>query len=384
MKIVLVTNMVAPYRVSFYNALAKKCDLTVLTDVASEFNRKWSLDASQFLFQHVVMQSRSVVLPRVRKDLEYAEQRQMHFSEKLWSYLTKIKPDLVVSNELGLRSLGCMLYCKFHDIPWILASEATNHTEGWVSWIKRTFRKTLISQADGFWSNGRETNQFLIDRGANASSIMPDMTGIDTHEFRQQAQLCALTRDKERSRLGLRGLVFLFAGRLESGKGLTPLMQAIRNRYMDLSGRASFLFVGNGSMAEEVRVLAEELKGIPFHFQGFVQPEELPRFFALGDIFLMPTLDDNWPLVNLEALAAGLPQLYSIFNGGMLDMNEIAGIGEPIDPRDVDLLGARLVECVSNPPARLECDRAFSLLEHYSPTSQAERAVRSVERVVGS
>jgi hypothetical protein len=143
-KAVLVTNMVAPYRISFYNTLSELCDFTVLTDVESEFNRKWRLDSGGFLFRHWVMNSFSLVLPRIRKDLDYAEHRQMHFSEKLWFYLWRLRPDVVVSNELGLRSLGCMLYAKVMNCPWILMSEATNHTEGWVSWPKRLIRKLLM------------------------------------------------------------------------------------------------------------------------------------------------------------------------------------------------------------------------------------------------
>jgi glycosyltransferase involved in cell wall biosynthesis len=375
--------MVAPYRISFYNALSELCDFTVLTDAESEFNRKWRLDSGAFLFRHMVMHSFSLVLPRVRKDLDYAEHRQMHFSEKLWFYLWRLRPDVIVSNELGLRSLGCMIYAKVMNRPWILMSEATNHTEGWVSWPKRLIRKLLISQADGFWSNGKETNQFLIDRGANQEKIMPDMTGIATDEFCQMSRDAMLQRDSMRKDLGLKGLVFLFAGRLESGKGMIPLIEAISLRYQDLRHKCSFLFVGSGSMLELVQQAAENWQDIPFHFQGFVQPEELPRFFVMGDVFLMPTLDDNWPLVNLEALAAGLPQIYSIFNGGMMDMNSLAGIGEAIDPRDVGVVGQRLVDCVNSPVMRIQSEEALSLLNHYSPESQAQRAVGSLKQVLG-
>jgi glycosyltransferase involved in cell wall biosynthesis len=381
LRVVLVTNMVAPYRVSFYNALAQQCDLVVITDAETEFNRKWKLDSSKFLFDHVVLHSLSVVLPRIRKDLGYREHRQMHFSEKLFARLVSLKPDVVVSNELGLRSLWCMLYANFFRCPWVLTSEATNHTEGWVGSAKRLLRSFLISQADVFWSNGKETNQFLTDRGASFDRIISDMTGIATEEFYQQCKQEYQKREVFRQQMGLSGVVFLFVGRLESGKGIAQLMEAIQQRHKDLKNRCSFLFVGSGSMLESTKVLAREID-IPFHFQGFVQPEELSQFFAAGDVFIMPTLDDNWPLVNLEALAAGLPQLYSVYNGGMLDLNSVAGIGDAIDPHDVVLLGERLVDCVLGSVERISPEQSFSVLQHYSPESQAQRAMESFRKAI--
>ncbi|MFY7817492.1 MAG: glycosyltransferase family 4 protein [Akkermansiaceae bacterium] len=212
---------------------------------------------------------------------------------------------------------------------------------------------------------------------------MPDMTGISTTEFRKLSLLAYDQREDLRKNIGLSGIVFLFVGRLESGKGIIPLMQAIEQRKSELTGRCSFLFVGSGALQEEAEARAKTIMGIPFHFQGFVQPEQLPQFFAMGDVFIMPTLDDNWPLVNLEALAAGLPQIYSIFNGGMMDMNPLAGIGEAIDPRDVAVVGQRLVDCVNSPVMRIQSEEALSLLNHYSPESQAQRAVCSLKQVLG-
>lgn len=377
LNIALVTNMVAPYRVSFYNELSSHCELTVVTDATSEFNRSWEQDQSQFKFALLVLNSLSIVLPRKRKDLGYQEHRQLHFAEKLIPALWGIRPDVVVSNELGLRSFWCMLYCKFMSCPWILSSEATNHTEGWVGCLKRLFRKLLISQADYFWSNGRETNAFLIARGASTMQIMPDMTGIATQQFQEDAEKTFADRDVLRNSLGLSGVVFLYVGRLEAGKGLNQLMDAILLKQDALGGRCSFLFVGSGAMSAELISAAAKLPNIAFHFEGFVQPDQLPKFFSAGDVFVMPTLDDNWPLVNLEALAAGLPHLYSIYNGGMMDMNSISGIGSAIDPRDVLALAKRLVDCVNAPPDRIIGQAADHLLAHYCPSAQAGRAVES-------
>ncbi|WP_338289257.1 glycosyltransferase [Luteolibacter sp. LG18] len=381
----LVTNMVAPYRVSFYNALAELCDLTVVVDTDSEFNRSWKLDERQFRFTRLVMNSTSVVVPRKRKDVAYEEQRQVHFSQRLMGVLRAVKPDVVLSNELGLRSFWSFLYSRLYRCPWLLVSEATEHTEGWVGITKAYFRKFLISQADGFWSNGIETTRFLINRGAASIGITSDMTGIATREFREEALRAFRDRQGLRKLLGLDGIVFLFAGRLESGKGIPQLLQAVMERRVELAGRCSLLFVGDGTLREEVESFGRELRSeIPVYLTGFVQPEKLPPLFAASDVFVMPTLDDNWPLVNLEALAAGLPQIYSIYNGGAADLNSVAGVGMAIDPCTLGELAAKLVECVNVLPSRVQGAAAIQRLVHYSPEAQAQRALDSISRSLGS
>lgn len=382
-RVVLATNMVAPYRVSFYNELAGRCDLTLLVDTESEFNRSWKMDESSFRFRRIVMQSASLVLPRVRKDVGYREQRQLHFSQRVYLELRKLNPDVVISNELGLRSLWSWLYARWNGKPWILTSEATDHTEGWVGFPKRLLRRLLIHAADGYWSNGRETNAFLTRRGAAPHRITDSMTGIDTVEFEARSIEWSARRDELRASMGLHGLVFLFAGRIEEGKGIRPLLEAVGKVAAALAGRASFLFVGDGALRGELEEGMRAFPDLPCVFTGFVQPDELPRWFVAGDVFLMPTLDDNWPLVNLEALAAGLPQIYSVFNGGAMDMNEDAGIGPAFDPRDIDTFAARLVQCVEKPPGRVPEQVRRRVLDHYSPRSQASRAMASIGAVPG-
>src|SRR5262249_995244 len=46
-------------------------------------------------------------------------------------------------------------------------------------------------------------------------------------------------------------------------------------------------------------------------FAGFVQPAELPEWYALGDVLVFPTHGDPNGLVVEEALAAGLPAIVS-------------------------------------------------------------------------
>lgn len=42
---------------------------------------------------------------------------------------------------------------------------------------------------------------------------------------------------------------------------------------------------------------------------------EVYKYYAIADVFILPTIEDNWSLVIPEAMACGLPVATSIYNG---------------------------------------------------------------------
>ena len=51
------------------------------------------------------------------------------------------------------------------------------------------------------------------------------------------------------------------------------------------------------------------------YFVGAKPYEEIVRYYKAADVFVIPTLEDNWSLVVPEAMACGLPIASSIYNG---------------------------------------------------------------------
>ena len=51
------------------------------------------------------------------------------------------------------------------------------------------------------------------------------------------------------------------------------------------------------------------------YFIGKVDYDNLPNYYQSADVFVIPTLEDNWSLVVPEAMASGLPILSSVYNG---------------------------------------------------------------------
>ena len=380
----MVTNMLPPYRVSFYQETAKVVLFSLILDTLSEFNRSWELphDLSQLTI--IVQNCRSFVYKRFRNDVGYMEKRQFQFSERTFSKLRETSPDVVVTIEYGFKTFWSLLYGWFYGVPVILASEGTMHTEGHVGWFKRCIRKMIVSQCRRFWSNGPASTELLVSYGAAPAFIDEGMTGIDTDEWRQAVNACLADRDRIRLELGLRGRVLLFSGSLSPRKGVVLLAEAVEQwRKEKPEGDFTLLLLGDGECREWLQDWAKRNPSIHLVMPGFLQHHDLPPYFAGADWAVLPTVDDNWPLATLETLVAGLPQLFSIYNGATRDLGTSA-TGVVFDPLNrADFVQAlQQLSSLHNNRVGEEVIEHFS--KYYCAHSQAARAYRSFSAALAS
>ncbi len=123
----------------------------------------------------------------------------------------------------------------------------------------------------------------------------------------------------------------LFCGRLVWQKGPDLLMEAIPS-ILNLYGSAKFVFVGDGEMRAALEARAREL-GIldAVRFLGYRTGDELICLFKLADLVCLPSRNEPFGIVALEAWSAGKPVVITR-NGGPNEyvQHEINGL--KIDP----------------------------------------------------
>ncbi len=378
----MISNMLAPYRVSFYKAISNHVDFTLILDTMSEFNRNWSFQEDINILKIMVLNSKSFVYRRHRNDVGYVEKRQFHFSERTFCKFRETSPDVVVTIEYGFKTFWSLIYGRLYGVPVILASEGTLHTEGHVSWFKTLLRKVFVSQCSRFWSNGPDSTALLLSYGAECQNIDEGMTGIDTAEWRAGVESWSDRRDEVRAELGLVGRVFLFSGSLSPRKGIVQMADAVEKVASEPGCPAfSLLILGDGEDREWLEAWIARNPGIKTVTPGFVQHPELPRYFAAADWAILPTLDDNWPLATLETLVAGLPQMFSIYNGATADLCH-PDTGISFDPLDPQSFQAALSAAVGSTLERVPPERIHDMAEFYSADAQSERAATSVKAAI--
>ena len=387
-RVALLTNTPSPYRLPMFKALAEMCDLFVLFDQVSEPNRKWRHPGRELGFRHKYLAGLALPFTRVRP-AAYAGPNLARFSRDtrylqmrpgVLPGLARLRPDIIVSLEMGLRTLQAAAYAWVTGTPLIIWWEGTPHSEGWVGPFKRQLRRILVARAQRFWCNGKESAELLRTYGAKDEAIDTGITGVDVAYFRDAVMRGMGQRAALRAKWSLSGVTFLYVGQFTERKGLAFFLDAL-GILPDLTSQPwSALFVGEGSLEDSIRAWRDAHPELRVAVEGFLQQDELWRAYAAADVVVVPTLDDNWSLVVLEAMAAGLPQIMSIFNGGTSDLLTDARFGIAVDPTDVAALAKALAIYVEHPPARLASGEVSEVIDYYGPRSQAERAVASIKR----
>jgi glycosyltransferase involved in cell wall biosynthesis len=111
--------------------------------------------------------------------------------------------------------------------------------------------------------------------------------------------------------------------------------------------------VGSGPEEARLRELAVAHGIAPeVEFKGFVDQPALPALYAAADIFAMPSLEDPFGIVLLEAAASGLPVIASPFAGASLDLLEHGRSGLIADPDDISAWSNALRELARDPDLR--------------------------------
>ena len=104
-------------------------------------------------------------------------------------------------------------------------------------------------------------------------------------------------------------------GRLTIQKGLPNLLRAAR-LVIEKHARVMFLIVGSGEQYHELVELAAQL-GIARHviFTDFQRGKAWRDAFAIGDLFVLPSVSEPFGLTPLEAIGYGTPALISKQSG---------------------------------------------------------------------
>jgi glycosyltransferase involved in cell wall biosynthesis len=375
--VALLTNAPAPYRTPFLNELAMRCELMVIFDTLHNPGREWVVDTKEFRFRWTVTRA----LPFTGRHLDYGSTQRWIPSVPLnaLSALNRFGPDVVVSSELGVRTASAAAFCHFRRRPLIVWWEGTPHSERSVSKRKIRVRQTILRGATRAWANGDESRESLTAYGVPEPYVDVDMIGTNTVRWRDEVDDArASSRAVIRERFGLRGVVILFVGGLTERKGIREVIAALSLLAEDDIPAWSVLFVGSGRLSEEIETWARVHPQVPVALTGFVQPGELPGYFAAGDLFVMPSLEDVWGMVCLEALVAGLPQVTSVFAGAAHALVTSSEIGSVVNPEDVQslaqLLALRIRAGIERVPAGL---REEAIIK-WSPAAMADRAMSSI------
>jgi glycosyltransferase involved in cell wall biosynthesis len=380
-RVLLVHNIMAPYRFPLFRALAEEPGIQLMVWFMSRSarNRRWAHDAAPDLgFNYDV-------LPGI--EVNYFGQDLFTYILNYsfpWRYFAGPCDVLIAAGWLDFAAQTGFALSKVLRRKFVVWSESTPNEPSWRRTIAMPLVKTMVSNADACISVGTRSRQYLGTLGARESDIFTAYSTIDVDHFQRVSSAARLDREERKRLLGIRrSRVILYCGQFIVRKGLPTLIDAyarIKGQYEDVA----LVLVGYGPLQAELQRSIADQGLVDVHFIGHVEVSDMPRLYALGDIFVLPSHEETWGLVVNEAMACGLPVIVTNHVGSAPDLVAHGRNGYVIEVGDSGSLAALCAQLLGDDAllSRFSACSA-SRIREFTPGRAAEQFARAIEHATG-
>lgn len=375
----------APYRVPLFQRLAayRDIDLTVYYGSEKDPARAWAVDFG-------VGYAYSVLPHATIPGYPYK------FNYTLFQELLRKQYDVIIACE---NELGCQIaYLAAHwmrkpfivwsvQIDYEIIRDAREYTfQGCLKrilpYMGRKLHHLIFSplyygawyvkrHADACIAAGKKTEEHLRRLGATCPIFLYGNT-IDLESLRRQVQAQDVTKLRKQFNI-FNKTIILSVSYLQKRKGIQYLIEA----FLQINpADAVLVIVGDGEYKQELQRLIPEPR-TDILFVG--HDEETAKYYAMADIFVMPSFSDPWGLTINEAMAAGLPVITTT-NVGAQEL--IQNNGFLIPPRNTEALKHALEQLLSNPELQQEMGRrSLEIIKDYTIEHSAQACHAAIHAV---
>ncbi|MBV5330241.1 MAG: glycosyltransferase [Chlorobium sp.] len=323
MKVVMVTNIPAPYRIPILNRVAACLGVNFLVIFCAriEPNRQW--DFEQFDFSHVYL----------KENFSKSKGFFIHNNLDVISVLRQFRPDVVITTGFNPTFLYAWLYALLsgcHHVPmtdgWLLSESA-------LSRMHKVVRHLVYRTSRAFIGASKKSLDLYRSYGVAESSLFQSHLCIDNKRFSNLAQ----TADRQ--------FDIMFSGQFIERK-MPDFFVDVACKVNNMRGAVKVLLLGDGPLKDHV-LKRFTAAGIEFTDAGFVSQEELPSYYSRAKLLLFTTNNDPWGIVANEALASGTPVVTSPNSGAAYDL-VVDGWNGYVLESNVDLWAEKVVELLSH------------------------------------
>ncbi len=316
MKILWVNPEFLDYRVPVYDALNKLCNnelYVVYSGLATPQRVIEKMNAALKENSIPLYNDFQLIIGSTKSNLanSYVSFR---YPKKLMKTIKRIKPDIIICEGFFKWSPYAMLQAKCMRIPLFVVYERTEHTERNCPKWRECGRKLWSPFIKGFFINGKLTHEYLKQIGYGKKMIYKTGMAADSYILKEKKDLFTNEERlilKEQIKVN-KGITYLFVGQMVPRKGIQYLLAAWKNHTHNFP-LDNLLLIGDGNLLNNFKKEYSHINSIKF--LGNINYDEIYKYYAIANVFIIPTLEDNWSLVVAEAMACGLPVACSIYNG---------------------------------------------------------------------
>ena len=202
-----------------------------------------------------------------------------------------------------------------------LWQSGTTHEHDWAQppsmkkfrwWISSFIPNWLARRLTQYFVTGPEA---MVDYYANVVGVPRSKIKLLYNDIQIERFQDVAVQDERKSFLTNRNIpeeitVLLLVHRLSPVRRTLMYLKPLLVRLKENNHETDWVLIiaGSGSELPEAKAIVAELGlGEKVIFLGNVPNKEIPRLYAVGDVFVHPTYTEGFPRVLIEAMAAGLP-----------------------------------------------------------------------------
>lgn len=206
-----------------------------------------------------------------------------------------------------------------------------------------------------------EMREAFQSRGVDSGKLIVIPNGVEIERFQDvDEEIC----DEIKDEYGLHDKrIVLFVGTITPRKGVKELMQAAERVLSEGREDVRIVVVGKTDIEPDYTETIEETvesSGIEDSVicTGFVPEEQVPAFYDIGDVFVLPSFEEGSSIAVTEAIATGTPVVGSRIDG-IAQQIEDGVHGRLVDPGDVNELANAIDGLLAAPEQRAEMQSAL-------------------------
>lgn len=280
MKICWMSNIPSPYKVQLMNLIGQDLELLCVFEKRNEDGRndEWIDENHEFFKSRFINE----------------------LSKKEIEDITNEYDILINSNYTNLKFMRITRKFKKKKKLVLL------HADGGLVIPRGLFDKVIslfMKQFDYYLSSGEVVNKYFNYYGIENNLIFNyRFSSITKDDLIRNAEL-RKCKEELKAKNNIEGKkVILSVGQQIHRKGYDVLCKSMINISNDIE-----LFIIGGFPEKITKEICEKNELSNIHFENFKTKKELMKFYAMADIFVLPTRYDIWGLVINEAMSFGLP-----------------------------------------------------------------------------
>jgi glycosyltransferase involved in cell wall biosynthesis len=262
------------------------------------------------------------------------------------------------------------------QIPLVLTHHSDTMGRAGIRRLSEPFVQEAMRRASRIIVTSRRYADTSMELESHRAKIVVIPHGINPAEFAETEQE---TVSNIQGRYGPRLVIAI--GRLVPFKGFEILIKAMQNVPGNL------LIIGEGPLRGHLEGAAREcgISGRVF-FAGEIENSQIVNYLSAGDVFSMPSISraESFGIVQLEAMAAGIPVVNTSIESGVPDVSLDGVTGMTVPPADAHALAHALTTLLTDGEARLRMGEAGKarVRSEFSEEKMSARTMRIYEEIL--